>query len=74
MGKVEMTRPRILDVPYVTIGPDPTMCYTRLPTGQDSRGQDTFLETSLTEDEARAYGLALLFDAERAKAAKRSRR
>jgi hypothetical protein len=68
-----MNRARCLDVPYVSMGPDPTTVVTRLPTGPDDRGQDTYLESTLTPDEAEGYGFALMLDARRARAAKRGR-
>jgi hypothetical protein len=60
--------PRCLHVPYVTIGPDPTKVITRTPLDTD-----TFYETVLTPDEAEVYGLYLMLDAKRAKAAIRGR-
>jgi hypothetical protein len=60
--------PRCLHVPYVTIGPDPTVVVTRTPLDVD-----TFYETVLTPDEAECLGLYLMLDAKRAKAAIRGR-
>ena len=57
-------RARCLDVPYVTIGPDPSKVVYRLPLSDG-----TFYETTLLPDEAEGFGFALQLDARRAKAA-----